>query len=347
MSLIARCPACLTWYKVVPDQLRISDGWVRCGTCSEIFDVSRQLIEAESELPTDPVSMDAQEIPPQSEVAAIAPALHDESTRPSQPAMAEQRPSYGDEAPARPLTNEDIPPGVPAGAQREVPWDSAALLIKPSIETVEIVETEVQAGPQSRDKPEPEPAATEPVAVAPASVPVVEPVSFMRAPAAQPDLNQNGKRLLWAVLSVLLLLGLVVQGLHRERDQLAASKPEFIPALQTFCEALGCRLSPLQRIEALVLDSATFHQVDPETLQLHLVVKNKSQLALALPAVELTLTDLADQPVMRRVFTPVELGATTQTIAATGEWSATANLRVMADTAQARALGYRLLLFYP
>ncbi len=43
MSLITRCPACGTMFKVVPDQLRISEGWVRCGHCSEVFDASANL----------------------------------------------------------------------------------------------------------------------------------------------------------------------------------------------------------------------------------------------------------------------------------------------------------------
>jgi predicted Zn finger-like uncharacterized protein len=38
MSLITRCPACQTSFRVVPDQLRISEGWVRCGQCDEVFD---------------------------------------------------------------------------------------------------------------------------------------------------------------------------------------------------------------------------------------------------------------------------------------------------------------------
>ena len=29
VSLVTRCPACATLFKVVPDQLRISEGWVR------------------------------------------------------------------------------------------------------------------------------------------------------------------------------------------------------------------------------------------------------------------------------------------------------------------------------
>ena len=40
MSLITRCPVCTTMFKVVPDQLRVSDGWVRCGQCNEVFDAN-------------------------------------------------------------------------------------------------------------------------------------------------------------------------------------------------------------------------------------------------------------------------------------------------------------------
>lgn len=333
MSFIARCPACLTWYKVVPDQLRISDGWVRCGTCGEVFDVSRQLIEAESELPTDPVPTDAQGFLPQPVVADSA--LRDASTPLSAPTTVEHLLSYGDEALVMPAATEDFPPDAQTATRAEVPWNSAALLIKPSMEA--------EAGSVSGYAPEPQVA--EPVAAAP--VPLAEPVSFMRMADVRPALHQHGRRLLWVVLGVLLLLGLLLQGLYRERDQLAALKPQFKPALKTFCEVLGCRISPMQRIEAFVLDSATFQQVDPETFQLRLVVKNKTQLALALPAVELTLTDLRDQPVMRRVFSSAELGAKSDAVSAFGEWSATANLHVKADTAQPVALGYRLLLFYP
>ncbi|MBS0303672.1 MAG: zinc-ribbon domain-containing protein, partial [Proteobacteria bacterium] len=36
MSLVTRCPACSTLFKVVPDQIRIAAGWVRCGQCGEV-----------------------------------------------------------------------------------------------------------------------------------------------------------------------------------------------------------------------------------------------------------------------------------------------------------------------
>lgn len=49
MRLVTRCPACTTTFKVVRDQLRISDGWVRCGRCSEVFDATLDLQETDDD----------------------------------------------------------------------------------------------------------------------------------------------------------------------------------------------------------------------------------------------------------------------------------------------------------
>lgn len=43
MSFTTRCPACGTVFRVVADQLKISDGWVRCGHCSDVFDATIHL----------------------------------------------------------------------------------------------------------------------------------------------------------------------------------------------------------------------------------------------------------------------------------------------------------------
>ena len=49
MRLVTRCPACATTFKVVRDQLRISEGWVRCGRCSEVFDATLDLQETDDD----------------------------------------------------------------------------------------------------------------------------------------------------------------------------------------------------------------------------------------------------------------------------------------------------------
>ncbi|MEG2580359.1 zinc-ribbon domain-containing protein, partial [Comamonas sp.] len=47
MSLITCCPSCGTKFRVVADQLRISEGWVRCGRCQEVFDAAKSLEEVQ------------------------------------------------------------------------------------------------------------------------------------------------------------------------------------------------------------------------------------------------------------------------------------------------------------
>ncbi|PIT75763.1 zinc-ribbon and DUF3426 domain-containing protein [Limnohabitans sp. G3-2] len=38
MSWFTRCPACGVTYAVVPDQLKVAQGWLRCGQCQQAFD---------------------------------------------------------------------------------------------------------------------------------------------------------------------------------------------------------------------------------------------------------------------------------------------------------------------
>jgi predicted Zn finger-like uncharacterized protein len=48
MTQATRCPACGTVFRVVPDQLRVSAGWVRCGRCGDVFDASKALFELDA-----------------------------------------------------------------------------------------------------------------------------------------------------------------------------------------------------------------------------------------------------------------------------------------------------------
>lgn len=88
MSLITRCPACATTFKVVPDQLRISDGWVRCGQCTEVFDAPANLLPDPEAVRPDPARAPT-EAPPTPRVeppaflkTATAAAAAPPSTRP-------------------------------------------------------------------------------------------------------------------------------------------------------------------------------------------------------------------------------------------------------------------------
>lgn len=53
MSLATRCTACGTAFRVVQDQLNVSEGWVRCGRCSEVFNALSGLFDLERETPPE------------------------------------------------------------------------------------------------------------------------------------------------------------------------------------------------------------------------------------------------------------------------------------------------------
>ena len=64
MSLATRCTSCGTVFRVVQDQLKVSEGWVRCGRCQQVFNALEALFDLEREAPPQrpappPVSPDA------------------------------------------------------------------------------------------------------------------------------------------------------------------------------------------------------------------------------------------------------------------------------------------------
>lgn len=86
MSQITRCPSCQTCFKVVADQLRISDGWVRCGHCKQVFDATEQLQQVQPAALMPDLPLDSLRAPVQP-VARSADAPHVWGT--------ERRPSAG------------------------------------------------------------------------------------------------------------------------------------------------------------------------------------------------------------------------------------------------------------
>ncbi len=143
---------------------------------------------------------------------------------------------------------------------------------------------------------------------------------------------------------VILLLGLTLQIVLQERDHLAALDARARPWLVKLCEPLRCELAPVRQIANVVIDSSSFNKARGDSYQLALTMKSTATIPLAMPAVELTLTDAQDQPVVRRVLLPNDMAAPSE-LPAQGEWGT--SVSVLVTTGGARVAGYRLLAFYP
>src|SRR3954470_11377709 len=53
MSLATRCTSCGTVFRVVQDQLKVSEGWVRCGRCNAVFNAIEGLFDLGRDAPAD------------------------------------------------------------------------------------------------------------------------------------------------------------------------------------------------------------------------------------------------------------------------------------------------------
>ena len=120
------------------------------------------------------------------------------------------------------------------------------------------------------------------------------------------------------------------------------------PWLGELCSRLACDTGPARRIEALVIDSSSFNKVnDTGAYRLLFLLKNTGSAAVAMPALEVTLTDTQDQALLRRVLTPAQFGSADGMLAAGSEFSSGLTLQVQLETPPLRVAGYRLLAFYP
>jgi predicted Zn finger-like uncharacterized protein len=310
VSLATRCTACGTVFRVVQDQLKISEGWVRCGRCQEVFNAVEGLFDLDREAP---------------------PAWPQPMTPSAEPMPVPQEPAPSEEllAPDEPASPRPAPPDE---AETHSPQDFA------------------DARFPSEMPPDAEPAHGDTEAVDDTAVPTLPPADAEPAPhfvlaaerAArweQPR-TRAGLALAALVLGVLLLLQI---GGHFRTDVTAAWKPAR-PLLDGWCAVARCNTEAPRRLEPLAVDSSGLVRLDAGGLyRFDLVLRNRASHDVMLPALELTLTDAAGAVVARKVVRPSELGAPRGDIAGGAE----VPLRAMLATGDARIAGYTVDLFYP
>jgi predicted Zn finger-like uncharacterized protein len=355
MSLITRCPACGTMFKVVADQLKVAQGWVRCGHCAEVFDASAHL------LPDDAGGLAPSALMPDDEpVLQEVPWLQnaEEPAAPEELAQA-QEPAISPEVPASDMAADFDPAGWKQARQERHEVETMDLDALPS--RPELVHT--ASADDANAKPSD---LTDSVAVDDKAVDAeaVHEVSFVRDARRKAFWKKPLARRSLGAVSLLLLLALTLQWVIQEKDTLAAREPRLVPLLQRLCGTLRCEIRPARHIDALVIDSSTFTAIGTGAYRLSFALKNTAATPLEIPSLEVTLTDTQDQALVRRVLAPAQYGASTATLAAHSELVGSVSMKVSGDSGRAispslpssasaappatfRVAGYRILAFYP
>lgn len=328
MSHVTQCPACSTHFRVVVDQLKISDGWVRCGQCGEVFDARVSM----QPWPVQPWPVQPSPVPPAQAVPDTAfDAVPDPEALPvPQTETAAPLPLPDLDVEAAPIRSEAVP---------EVVTEPEREPLSPVTDLSELAAPAVRPGVDDSGRPDAEAAPFEPEDIAPS-------VGFVRQAQRRAAWRRPWVRALGALSGLVLAAVLVGQVLVHERHYLAAAHPDWLPVLQQVCEPLACTIEPYRRIESVLIDSSALVREREDLYRLEVGLKNTSDMALAVPALELSLTDSADEVVLRRVLLPADWEAPADNLMPNVTFAMSLRLSLSGPN-ELRMAGYRVLVFYP
>lgn len=328
MSLATRCTACGTVFRVVQDQLKVSEGWVRCGRCSEVFNALEGLFDLERDTPP-----------------AFAPAAEAETIDPvSAPVEAVAAPTAVSSSPGE-IDKIDAQ----LMGSRESGHDSTPATRISERDRLEFPDAQFDPDMQTEDTVAPQALATEPfVDEGPAATRTVDQTDepeFVQRAQRRARWNTPAMRALQTSAVVVLMVGLALQGAHHFRDLVAARWPDTSPALAWWCGVTACAIEAPRLIDEIAVEStALARTAQPEdAFRLSVVLRNRSAMPVALPSVDLSLTDANGQLISRRVLSPADF----RVPGAPMRPGAESALQLVLSAGGARVTGYTVEVFYP
>jgi predicted Zn finger-like uncharacterized protein len=409
MTLATTCPQCRTSFKVVPDQLKLRRGLVRCGACQHVFSGIDFLTYVEAAERSDlrtPVPGGATESdaplntspqPDQSTVAGtqsdrahdlsttiLAAAQHRfrqsqsasdlgpvtvvASTEPTQEGSltdhleSDPGPSGDPQASISESDAEHLDDPIDQDAERfasqTVPLASQALgPIEPSV--IESNDEARLADLEHVTLESTSLASSDPTDSAQTTHSAFEPATpEFRSASAPQDHEALGethltlpsrsadRRIPWTAALVFAALAalLVAQAGIGWRHEIAAR----FPAVQPVMSLLGLTIEPPRDRAALSIESFELRTTDAAgRLELSAVLRNRAAYAVALPAMELSLTDGGGAVVVRKVLKATEYaepaGFSAKALSARSEQP----IRLMLELAGPPPSGYSVDIFYP
>lgn len=316
MSMVTRCPACATLFRVTPQQLQTRQGQVRCGRCTAVFDGFARL----ATLP-EPVTSDAPRWEASAAGAGEKPVASPAEGASEQTLREDPEVTSAPEPPAIPTTPpvpaefefEPVAPR-PARAASEFALPMRAATVRP--------ETNLDATVTS-------------------SQTVSADALFLQ----QAHAKRRGGSRLWTAGSVLLLLVLGGQATYAYRGELAANYRGLKPVMTRMCEWLACEVPLPQRPRLINIEASDLQSVDrtrPGVIQLTATLRNHADYDLAYPALDLVLTNTKEHTLARRIFLPREYLDKGRDVNAGFPANAEVTVRLDLDTGELGAAGFRL-----
>jgi predicted Zn finger-like uncharacterized protein len=179
------------------------------------------------------------------------------------------------------------------------------------------------------------------------SEPASEPFPVIRETRA-PARSGIVWKIIGSLIALVLLVTLIAQVAWWQRETVMVHWPASQPLFAQACEKIGCAVAPPRDIDGLQIENSGLRQVDgSHKLELKLSLRNRFDVAIAYPALELTLLDDKNNVAIRRVLWPQDYARPGTVIGAGLAARSTQPVIVRLDTGDAVAANYRVQIFYP
>lgn len=358
MALATQCPHCHTAFRVAHDQLKLRAGLVRCGACKQIFNGIEHL------LPPDDGDAQPASSPPLSRPAMPAAGKTDEDKSDRQSAAPERQ----DTEQTVFISDHTTPPEqAESGAdqadvdplQRMTLMDFTYLERRSADDDGTETPAPTPTPEQNPDVPDPLEQAMDALQRKPLrkhaddlddqgdSIDDEEP-SFVKQGRRRRRVGRT-LRILMGIGSIVLFIGLLAQSANVLRNQIAAWFPQARPLLAGACSLLNCQVGLPAQIEAVSIESSELQALTPDknTFALTVLLRNHSAIPQAWPNIELTLNDMNEKALARRVFAPRDYLAPPQDINKGLGARSEQTIKIFFELSQLKASGFRVYLFYP
>ncbi|KAA3652442.1 MAG: DUF3426 domain-containing protein [Proteobacteria bacterium] len=146
-----------------------------------------------------------------------------------------------------------------------------------------------------------------------------------------------------------LLAALAAQLTLTYRQSVIGLLPATRPFIEALCANVGCSLDLPRDASQIGIEASDLNRLpDADALfELTATLRNRADTAMAFPHLELTLTDMQDKALVRRVFPPQEWLGSAADDAAGFTAHSDRMARVAFSAEGVNASGYRLYAFYP
>jgi predicted Zn finger-like uncharacterized protein len=343
MKYITSCPTCETQFLLNKEHLKAYRGKVQCGNCEHIFNAKNRLTEISDEF-TSPQeyqeSLERENLEKENfeneatGTETYENQLDEKSLEPTKPRF-----QIYEESPINEKLGDKL-----SGVLGSVP-NISDLSPNADVDDVNMSDLHIYDPYNSNNSTHIE--ISDETASIDDPIEVEDLTTNVKYQPKAPAIKQ--KRSIWPIFGVLTLAILAgLQMIYFARNKIAADYPQYKPYLVQACEALNCKINLPRNLDLLAIDDSDMQEDDvhKNVIRFSSQLINNAGFAQAYPNIELTLTDIDDNPVLRKQVTPAEYLAE-KTIVETG-LAARDQVRVnlAINVNDLPVAGYRVLLVY-